>query len=328
MTPLSADHSVARSGASTARRAKVIGAALALVCGTLIPAQTRLNGELGSQLADGYVAALISFVTGLVIIVVVVLTSGRHRRAIGEVLAAIRTGDQPWWILLGGAVGALLVVSQGLTGAVLGAAIFTVCTVAGQTVSGLVIDRLGLGPAAAMNLTAMRVVGAALTVVAVVVGVSDRLLNGSFSWLALLPLVAGLGISFQSAVNGRVRVIGTLPVASLGNFAVGTVILLVVVGIRVAAVGLPDRLPTDWWLYLSGPIGLAYITINAAVVRHTGVLLLGLASIGGQLLGSLAIDMAFPVAGHQPGPITVLGVLLTLAAIGIASLRPRRRTHP
>lgn len=317
MTPLSADR---------ARRAKIIGAVLALACGTLIPAQTRLNGELGAQLSDGYVAALLSFLAGLVIVVVVVVARRRHRQAVGEVVAAIRQGDQPWWILLGGVVGALLVVSQGLSGAVLGAAIFTVCTVAGQTVSGLVIDRLGLGPAAAMNLTAQRILGAVLTVIAVVVGVSDRLLTGTFSWLALLPLIAGLGISFQSAVNGRVRVIGTLPVASLGNFAVGTIVLLVVVGIRAVAVGLPDHLPTQWWLYLSGPIGLTYITINAAVVRHTGVLLLGLASIGGQLVGSLLIDTIFPVAGHVPGLVTVLGVALTLVAILVASLRPRVRS--
>lgn len=306
------------------RRAKVVAAALALLVGAFIPAQTRINGALGSELSDGYLAALLSFGGGLLIIAVVALVMPRHRRAAGAVVTAIRTGAQPWWILVGGAIGALLVVSQGLAGAVLGAAIFTVCTVAGQTVSGLLIDRLGLGPASAMALTPNRVVGALLTVVAVVIGVSDRILTGSFSWLALLPLVAGLGLSFQSAVNGRVRSISTLPVASLGNFAVGTLVLLVVVGIRAVTVGLPDRLPTEWWLYLGGPIGLLYITVNAAVVRRTGVLLLGLASIAGQLVGSVVIDLAVPVGGRQPGLVTVVGVLLTLVAIGVTAKRPRR----
>src|SRR5690606_20745866 len=137
--------------------------------------------------------------------------------------------------------------------------------VAGQTASALVIDRIGLGPAGSIGLTPQRLVGAGLTVAAVVIAVSDRF--GSVSWLVLLPLVAGLGLSFQSAVNGRVREVATLPVASLGNSTAGTALLLIAWLVKLTVVGWPDHVPTTWWLYLSGPIGLAYITINAGVVR-------------------------------------------------------------
>src|SRR5699024_9978870 len=99
------------------------------------------------------------------------------------VLAAIGSGRQPWWILVGGVCGGALVLSQGLTVATLGAALFTVAVVAGQSSSGLAVDRAGLGPASAMHLTWTRVLGAGLTAVAVVIAVSDRLAAGTVTWL-------------------------------------------------------------------------------------------------------------------------------------------------
>lgn len=305
---------------------RATGAGLALVCGILIPTQTRLNGALGVELGDAYLAALLSFLGGLVIIGVIVVLNRRHRAGLARIIGAVRHGEQPWWVLLGGCFGALIVLSQTLTGAVLGAALFTVCAVAGQTASALVIDRVGIGPSGSISLTPQRLIGAGLTVVAVVVAVSDRL--GTGTWLAVLPLIAGLGLSFQSAVNGRVREVATLPVASLGNFTAGTVLLVAAWIIKLTVLGWPDHLPTTWWLYLSGPIGLAYITINAGVVRYTGVLVLGLASVSGQLIGSVIIDTVVPVEGGGPSVMTIIGVAVTLVAVGVTMLhRPARRSR-
>lgn len=302
-----------------------IGALVALVCGTLIAVQTRVNGELGHRLSDGYLAGLISFAGGLVVIMVIVVARRTHRDGIRTVLAAVRARQQPWWVLIGGVCGAALVLAQGLTVATLGAALFTVAVVAGQTSSGLAVDRAGLGPAGAIRLTGPRVLGAALTAVAVVVAVSDRLAAGSVTWLMLLPLVAGLGLSFQSAVNGRVRALSTVPVATFGNFVIGTAALAIAFLVHGAFAGWPTSFPSEPWLYLGGMIGLLYISVNAALVRHTGVLLLALAAIAGQLLGALVLDTVFPVAGSQPTAVTVIGAALTLVAVSVTVLRPRRR---
>ena len=305
-------------------RHRVAGSVVAVLCGTLIALQTRINGELGHRLGDGYLAALISFAGGLVVISLVVLTGRAHRDGVRTVVAAVRQGHQPWWVLGGGICGAALVLAQGITVATLGAALFTVAVVAGQTGSGLVVDRAGLGPASAMRLTVPRVLGAALTAVAVVVAVSDRLAAGSLSWLLVLPLVAGLGLSFQSAVNGRVRVLGTVSVAAFGNFVVGTATLAVAFVVHGLVTGWPTRFPSEPWLYLGGLIGLLYISVNAALVRYTGVLLLSLAAIAGQLAGALVLDTVFPVEGSGPSVVTVVGVALTLLAVSLTLVRPRR----
>jgi transporter family-2 protein len=64
--------------------------------------------------------------------------------------------------------------------------------------------------------------------------------------------------------------------ATLVNFIGGTAILAVAALAHVAVVGAPAAWPTDPWLYLGGVIGVTYIFLSAALVVHTGVLILGL----------------------------------------------------
>ena len=143
-----------------------------------------------------------------------------------------------------------------------------------------------------------------LAVLAVLLAVGDRLTDPAALALAALPLLAGLAVAWQQAVNGRVGIAaGSVLTATLVNFAVGTVGLLVVFLVDLALRGRPGgAFPAEPWLYIGGPIGIVFIAIAAAVVRFTGVLLLGLATIAGQVLGAVAMDVVFPTADSQPGP--------------------------
>ena len=153
------------------------------------------------------------------------------------------------------------------------------------------------------------------------------------SWAAVsrvgarLPLLAGVGIAWQQAVNGRVRAAADSALtATLVNFFVGTVTLLVAFAIDIAIRGLPSgHLPTQPWLYLGGPIGIVFIAIAAAVVRFTGVLLLGLATIAGQIVGAVLLDLVLPTAASHPGVNTLLGAALTMVAVLVAALAPTAR---
>jgi transporter family-2 protein len=169
-------------------------------------------------------------------------------------------------------------------------------------------------------LTPTRVAGAGLAIVAVVIAVADRLGTGSALVLAAVPALAGMGTAWQQAVNGRVRATaGNALTATFVNFAVGTSVLVVALAVDLVARGLPTgTLPTQPWLYLGGTFGAIFISIAAAVVRHTGVLLLGLSMIFGQLTGALALDEIAPEPGGRPGLNIVLGIALTVVAIAVA----------
>jgi len=317
------------------RAEKLLGVALALVAGAAISVQSRINGELGVRLGDGVLAALISFGIGLVLLLVVVPLMPRGRAGIGKLRDAVRGHELRIWQCLGGVGGAFLVATQGLTVGALGVAVFVVAVVAGQTGSSLLVDRAGLGPAGSQPFTWPRIIGAALTLFAVAGAMSGPMDGHLALWLVVLPLLAGCGIAVQQAVNGRVRhSTDSALTATLLNFAIGTTALAVVWLVVRLFHGAPHPLPSDPWLYLGGPLGIVFIGVAAAVVRWTGVLLFGLATIAGQLIGAVALDLVVPAHGNELQLSTLVGAGITLVAVGVAALpggrigRPTPKTAP
>jgi bacterial/archaeal transporter family-2 protein len=319
---------------STHRLPLLAGLPLAVGAGLAIPLQGRINGALGARLNDGIAASVVSFSTGLVVMILISLLLPRGRAGLARILPAVRSRAFPRIYVLAGGIGALFVFAQSFTVGILGVALFTVATVTGQTVSGLLVDRLGIGPAGRKPVTGIRIVGCLLTIAAVAWAVSPRFSGGAggaggasdggpagLLLPLLLPVAAGFLMSFQQAMNGTATVhYGTPIAATLVNFVAGSVVLWTAYAIKLAVVGAGNPLPMEWWYYVGGPMGCVFIGLGALLVRSLGVLVTGLGMIAGQLLGSLALDVILPAPGTVVAPATVLGTILTLAAIILATL--------
>jgi transporter family-2 protein len=231
-------------------------------------------------------------------------------------------------MLLGGVAGAWFVATQGIAAGVLGVALFTVGIVAGQTLGGVVFDAIGLGPGGRRPLSPNRVAGAALALVAIGWAVSAQLVESVPLWLMLLPFSAGVGASWQQAMNGRVRTASTSALAAtLTNFLVGTAVLVVVMLVHAASVGWPTEFPTEPWLYAGGAVGCVFIAAQAVLVRRVGVLVLALGLVAGQLATALALDLLLPTSARPVGLATIGGTVLALVAVVLASLRRRPARH-
>lgn len=304
----------------------VAGLLMAIAAGLAIPVQGRINGALGARLEDGIAAAVVSFTTGLLLISAISLALPKGRAGLVRILPAIRGGSFPRIYTLAGVIGALFVFSQSFTIGLLGVALFTVATVTGQTLSGLLVDRLGIGPGSKRSITGVRILGSVLTIGAVAWAVSPRFGSGGADAAALLlpvllPVACGFLMSFQQAMNGVATVhYGTPIAATLVNFLAGAALLWIAWIVKILAVGPGPGLPSEWWYYLGGPMGCLFIGLAALLVKSLGVLVTGLGMIAGQLLGSLALDVLFPAPGTVVTLPTVLGTLLTLAAIIVATL--------
>jgi bacterial/archaeal transporter family-2 protein len=309
----------------TPRLPLIAGLPLAVAAGLFIPLQGRINGALGVALGDGIGAAVVSFSTGLVLMAGISLALPKGRASVARILPAVRERQFPPYYVLAGCIGALFVFAQSFTVALLGVALFTVAAVTGQTLSGLLVDRMGIGPAGKRPITGIRVLGSVLTVAAVAWAVSPRFSAGESGLQLLLPLLlpvlAGFLMSFQQAMNGTATVHYGSPIAAtLVNFIAGAALLWVAWLIKLAVAGAGNPLPAQWWYYLGGPLGCIFIGVGALLVRSLGVLVTGLGMIAGQLLGSLGLDLLFPVPGTVIALPTVLGTLLTLGAIILATL--------
>lgn len=296
-----------------------------MAIGTALAVQARINGTLGRELGDGTLAALISFGGSLVLLVVMAALLPTMRAGGARLVAALRRGRLRPWHFVGGLGGASLILSQSLTVASIGVAVFTVAVVAGQAASSLIVDRLGVGPGGPRSITIGRVGGAVLALGAVALALSDRLGVSGVVVLTVLPALAGAAIAWQQALNGRLGVTGGPLSAALVNFVVGTAALGAGALVDVAVRGLPDSLPANPLLYLGGPLGVVFVSAAAVIVRVTGVLLFGLCTVAGQLVGSVLLDLFAPTAGQPLSVATIAGTALAFVAVAITAL-PGRRT--
>ena len=296
----------------TPRLPLIAGLPMAVAAGLFIPFQGRINGALGAALDDGIAAAVVSFSTGLVVMAVISVVLPKGRAGVARILPALRERQFPPYYVLAGCIGALFVFAQSFTVGLLGVALFTVAAVTGQTLSGLLVDRIGIGPAGKRPITGIRVVGSVLTVAAVAWAVSPKFSAGESGLQLLVPLLlpvlAGFLMSFQQAMNGTATVHYGSPIAATAvNFIAGGTLLWAAWLVKLAVAGAGNPLPAQWWYYLGGPLGCIFIGVGALLVRSLGVLVTGLGMIAGQLLGSLGLDLMLPVPGTVVALPTVLG---------------------
>ena len=297
------------------------------IAGVLVAVQSQSNAALSGEIGDGYLASAISFGSGLLVMLVVLLFSSRGRQGLRRVHTQVRAGTLPVWALTGGACGAFFVLGQGLAASATGVALFTVGIVGGQVLGGLLIDRIGVGPSGVVRPSVQRVVGMILAVGAVAIAVlsdqSSFIAVGRQFWLILIPVVAGIAVAWQSAVNGLVRVAAdSAASATTVNFIIGTSVLLIAAVVSVSIQGWPNHWPSNPSYYIGGFVGTLFIGLAAVFVRTVGVLLLSMSNVAGQLLAAVALESALPLAeGSTPGLLA--GVAVALCAVTIAAL-PRR----
>ncbi|WP_291279241.1 DMT family transporter [Galactobacter sp.] len=303
-----------------------LGLLLAAVAGLAIPVQSRVNSELGASLDDGLAAALVSFSTGLVLIGLIAVIFPVGRRSMKQIPQALRSRAFPVWYMLAGAIGAYFVLAQGIVAGVLGVAVFTIANVTGQSIGSIVVDGTGFGPGGKRPITGLRILGTLLTLVAVGWAVSPKL-GGALEdpWALILPMLlpfsAGILNGFQTAMNGRqTHYYGTFIPATVFNFVAGTLILGVAFLIKLGVAGAPEPLPTQPLFYVGGACGVIFISLSAYLSKHLGVLLTSLGMIAGQLIGSLVLDVVVPAPGAHVALATVLGSLLAIVAVSLASI--------
>lgn len=293
--------------------------------GLMVATQARINGQLAIEIDSGLDAATVSFVTGLVLVGVLLVVTSSGRAGVRRLVQVVRQRELAPWQMIGGFLGAYFVWAQSLAVPAIGVALFTVAVVAGQTTNSLVIDRLGIGPVGVLAITRYRLLAAGIGLLAVVVSVIPRLSGSSPAvWALVASLLAGGLIALQQAINGRVaRAAHNSWTATGLNFALGAFALSVAV-IVVALLGEPfplDTLPQSPWLYLGGPIGVAFIAAAAWVVPMLGVLRFGLLSITGQLSGAVVWDLVAPTSGAVVSANLVAGLLLAFLAVVVSARR-------
>ncbi|MGW6791552.1 DMT family transporter [Streptomyces chartreusis] len=337
--PPGSGHRSPRPGAQTPKRdrsSELRGSTLpvvaAIAAGMVVPVQARLNSELSHRLDDGIAAAAISFASGFVLLSLLALFSPGLRGALRRLAGASWDRRLPRRYMLAGVLGGTFALAQSTAALVTGIAVFTVSAIAGQTLGGLIVDSRAIGGGMRQRPDTARLTGAAVILIAAVAAALPRFTDTPTPTTIVLPALAAVAAGFllgiQQALNGASTAASGSPLAATWlNFFVGAVFLGTAWGVKTLIRGTAGApLPTSVWVYLGGLCGTVFIGASAFLVRRIGVLLLGMASIAGQLTSSIALDFLVPSSGQSPSVLTISGALLTFAAVWIASRRPRGST--
>lgn len=125
----------------------------ALGLGAIISMQPAINAQMALRLGSPLIAAICSIVISLTMIVVVWTTLGRAPISLPKLFSL------PWWVLIGGAAGALFVLGGIMVAPRLGVAAFFTCIVLGQVLGAAVLDQFGAFGLEAQPISWTRVLG-------------------------------------------------------------------------------------------------------------------------------------------------------------------------
>ena len=134
---------------------------LTFLVGTIIPVQAILNARLGRQTGGSLMGALLSFATGFICLLILNFASNPQ-----SVLQVKFSG--PWYVWLGGVIGAIFVGYITWVNQQQGLALTFALVVSGQIFISLLIDHYGLFGAAIRSITLEKIAGAALIIVGIV----------------------------------------------------------------------------------------------------------------------------------------------------------------
>jgi transporter family-2 protein len=105
--------------------------------GVVLPLQAGINAQLGHWLGSPVRAAFVSFLVGTIVLLVAAAFVFK------PLPSWAKLGNAPWWVWIGGILGAFYVAASIVTAPKLGAAQLVALVVAGQALASLVVDQFG-----------------------------------------------------------------------------------------------------------------------------------------------------------------------------------------
>lgn len=301
---------------------------LALLVGAIVPVQTAINTRLRVSVGSPIAATFLSF---SIAVGVSTLIAGAATATLIPDLSV--PAAEPWWIWLGGFMGVMFIAGNIVLFPQLGAVQTVILPILGQVIMGLLVDALGLFNSPRLAVGPLRLLGAAVVVLGIVmvleVGRRNRsaaTVTGPKLWaLRAFGIVMGMGSATQTAVNGHLgRVLGSPLQAGQISLAVGLLVLFVLVLLlpqdrRALTTGVA---PGPWWMWLGGVLGAFFVFGGAALVPRLGTGTTVIGSLTGTIMcGQVLESVGVGTGGRRSPPTPYRLAGLALVVVGVAMVR-------
>jgi bacterial/archaeal transporter family-2 protein len=109
----------------------------AAAAGAVLPIQAGVNTQLARFVGGPVRASFVSFLVGTIALVILAIA------VLKPLPSGSKLGSAPWWVWVGGLLGAFYVIGVIVSAPRLGAVVLIAAVVAGQTVSSVLADQFG-----------------------------------------------------------------------------------------------------------------------------------------------------------------------------------------
>lgn len=318
---------------------------LGIIAGFATPTQTSVNGKLREKIGSPYLTSVVSFAGATLIMLIIVLVGGEF-----NTVPIVKILDEPLWIWGGGVCGAAIVMLNMLCLPKLGSAKTVMFLSFGQIMTSLIIDNFGIFRVPIIEITCIRIVGACVALLGVIIVSYDKSIfkskifyddraksdnnkldNNKAAEKRESNLIYGVGAALcgtccatQVAINGTLRTVlesGTVTtLISMGvgliTIAILTAILFIIQGKQGVFNSPKGEFEFKTWMITGGFFAIVIVLSNSITAPILGAGLVTIMNLIGQMSAGLVYD-SIGFLGIKKRPIEVLKVIgMTVIVIG------------
>lgn len=284
-----------------------------LITGVIIAVMIVVNGELGSSLGLYSSTAIIHFV-GLIFITIIYTFSKKEPRK-GKKL--------PFYIYLGGMIGVLTIVFNNIAFGKISVSAILALGLLGQSITSIIIDQYGLFNMPQVKFNKRKIIGLIFLLIGIFIMTSTQ--ANANTGAVVVSLLTGLTIVLGRTINARLANATNVMTSTLFNYIVGfatSVVFLIIAG-RGEAMFVILSLPSNWWIYTGGIIGVFAIMLLNITVGKISSFYLTLLLFVGQVFAGIIIDIllsgVFSANNLVGGLLVAIGLSLNVIFDRIAN---------
>lgn len=235
--------------------------------------------------------------------------------------------------MAGGIGGAIALTTNILLFPKLGSVQTAIMPILGMTLMSMLIDNYGWFNPVQYPLGLSRIFGVLLVLIGIFLAIAKQEKSEKHSsqtdkesmlnqWIwRIVGIMAGMLMAIQIAINGQLgKVLHSSSHAALVSFFVGTITLIIIVGIidrSYTNIKEPIKQSAPWWIWLGGILGGSYVLINVYLVDQIGNGQTVILTLFGQIIGSLMVEQfgLLNSLKNRVKPIQIFGLIVMIAGV-------------
>lgn len=217
---------------------------------------------------------------------------------------------------MGGMIGVFTIVFNNMAFGKISVSAILALGLLGQSITSIFADHFGIFKMPKIKFNKRKIIGVAFLIAGIFVMITIQEANQTVAILA--AFLTGLAVVFSRTLNARLAQETNIITSTLLNYVIGLVTSLFFLATagKGESILASFALPSDWWIYTGGVIGVFTIMLLNITVSKISSFYLTLLLFVGQVFAGIIIDIVlsgtFSVSNLIGGILVAIGLSLNI----------------